>query len=74
MKRKNKAIKRAKRSQKDPNANPYLVPEEDKHSRLLTFSSDMDQQEILFSLKSEVAAQREEIKRIKSRLKELERK
>jgi len=74
MKRKNKPTKRAKRGQKDLTADPYHVPEDDKHSRLLTFSSDMDQQESLFRLKSEVAALRKEIKGIKSRLKKLERK
>lgn len=72
MKRKNKSKARAKKS-KDP-IEPYHVPEEDKHSRLLTFSSDMDQQEILFRLKSDVAAIKAEIKRIKSRLKKLEQK
>ena len=73
MKRKNKSTARSKRRQKDPIPDPFHVPKEDKHSRLLTFSSDIDQQESLFRLKSEVAAQREEIKRIKSRLKKLER-
>ena len=72
MKRKNKPTARARKIRKVPFADPFHVPKEDKHSRLHTFSSDIDQQESLLELKSEVAALREDIKTIKRRLKKLE--
>lgn len=72
MKRKNKPTAPARRGRKVPFADPFHVPKEDKHSRLHTFSSDIDQQESLLKLKSEVAALSEDIKTIKSRVKKLE--
>ena len=73
MKRKNNPTGDSKKSRKPPSDSVY-VPEEDKHSRLQTFSSDIDQQDSLFDLMSEVAALREDVKTIKARLKRLERK
>lgn len=73
MKRKNNPTGDAKKSRKPP-SDSFYVPEEDKHSRLQTFSSDIDQQDSLFDLMSEVAALREDVKTIKARLKRLERK
>lgn len=73
MKRKNNPTGGAKKSRKPPTTDPFYVPKEDKHSRLQTFSSDIDQQDSLFDLMSEVAALREDIKTIKARLKRLER-
>jgi hypothetical protein len=68
MKRKNKTKPRKRRNNEDS----LYVPREDTHSRLQTFSSDIDQQESLMNLKSEVAALKEQIKGIKSRLRKLE--